>query len=70
MMYWGLYWSSWSDFFAMGGYGVYVWWSFAFCIVALCLEGVLLRLVRAKTIAQIRRTQMLSKMQAGQGGAQ
>ncbi len=24
-----LYWQSWSDFFAMGGYGLYVWGSFA-----------------------------------------
>ena len=30
-----LYWTSWSDFFAMGGYGLYVWGSFA--VVALCV---------------------------------
>ena len=31
-------WSSWSDFLAMGGYGVYVWGSFAMCALVLVLE--------------------------------
>lgn len=31
-------WSSWSDFLAMGGYGLYVWGSFAMCAVVLMLE--------------------------------
>ena len=31
-------WSSWSDFVAMGGYGLYVWGSFAMCAVVLALE--------------------------------
>ena len=31
-------WSSWSDFLAMGGYGLYVWGSFAMCAVVLILE--------------------------------
>ncbi|QLI82147.1 heme exporter protein CcmD [Chitinibacter fontanus] len=69
-MDWGLYWNSWAEFFAMGGYGVYVWWSFIVCAIGLCLEGVLLHQARAKTIAQIRRAHMLSKMRAEQGAAQ
>ncbi|WP_373976036.1 heme exporter protein CcmD [Chitinibacter sp. SCUT-21] len=64
-----LYWNSWAEFFAMGGYGVYVWWSFAVCATGLCIEGVLLRINRAQTLAQIRRAQMLAKINDA-GGAQ
>ncbi len=39
-------WSSWSDFFAMGGYGLYVWGSFAMVAAVLALEIGLLRLRR------------------------
>lgn len=39
-------WSSWSDFVAMGGYGLYVWGSFAMCAVVLALELGLLALRR------------------------
>ena len=39
-------WSSWSDFFAMGGYGVYVWGSFGMCAAVLALEVTLLVLRR------------------------
>ncbi len=39
-------WSSWSDFFAMGGYGVYVWGSFGMCAAVLALEVTLLVLCR------------------------
>jgi len=31
-------WSSWSDFLAMGGYGVFVWGSFAMCGLVLLIE--------------------------------
>ena len=39
-------WASWSDFLAMGGYGLYVWGSFGMCAVVLVLEVVLLKLRR------------------------
>lgn len=35
-------WSSWSQFAAMGGYGLYVWGSFGMCIVVLVVEVALL----------------------------
>ncbi|MEO8541943.1 MAG: heme exporter protein CcmD [Betaproteobacteria bacterium] len=38
--------SSWSDFVAMGGYGLYVWGSFAMCGAVLALELGLLVLRR------------------------
>jgi heme exporter protein D len=34
-------WNSASDFFAMGGYALYVWGSFGACALALVLEPVL-----------------------------
>ncbi len=36
-------WGSWSEFWAMGGYGFYVWGSYAVTAVALVLEVILLR---------------------------
>jgi heme exporter protein D len=36
-------WTSASDFFAMGGYGLYVWGSYAVCAVLLLLEPWLAR---------------------------
>ena len=34
-------WNSASDFFAMGGYALYVWGSFGMCAAALALEPIL-----------------------------
>ena len=39
-------WSSWSEFFAMGGYGLYVWGSFGMCAAVVALEVGLLALRR------------------------
>ncbi|WP_410498613.1 heme exporter protein CcmD [Chitinibacter sp. S2-10] len=62
-----MYWNSWAEFFAMGGYGVYVWSSFAVCAVSLCIEGVLLHRSRLQTQQQIARARMLAEMkQAGE----
>jgi heme exporter protein D len=45
-------WNSMSDFWHMGGYGLYVWGSFGVCAVALVAEQVLLKL----RIGAIRRS--------------
>ena len=37
-----IYWSNWGDFWAMGGYGLYVWGSFG--VTALVLAGELFSL--------------------------
>jgi heme exporter protein D len=37
-------WTCWSDFFAMGGQGAYVWGAFLVCAVALVIEPWLLAL--------------------------
>jgi heme exporter protein D len=45
-----MHWSSWSEFFSMGGYGVYVWPSYAVTFVLLALE-VLMVIKRKRAIA-------------------
>lgn len=41
-----IWWNSWSDFFAMGGYGLYVWGSVLMTVVLLAGEVVTLRMRR------------------------
>jgi heme exporter protein D len=43
-------WSSWSDFFAMGGYGLYVWGSFVMCVLVLVMEVGLLAMRRRAVV--------------------
>ncbi len=45
-------WHSWSDFFHMGGYGLYVWGSYAVTFGALGLEAALARRRRRQALAQ------------------
>lgn len=44
-------WASWSDFFAMGGYALYVWGSYAVTFILVALELVLL-VLRRRAILQ------------------
>jgi heme exporter protein D len=46
-----MHWSSWSEFVSMGGYGVYVWPSYAVTFVLLALE-VLMVIKRKRAIAR------------------
>ena len=39
-------WSSWSDFWSMGGYGLYVWGSYAVTAALIALEVAMLKLRR------------------------
>jgi heme exporter protein D len=39
-------WAGWEDFFAMGGYALYVWGSYGVTFILIALEGVLLALRR------------------------
>jgi heme exporter protein D len=43
-------WASWSDFFAMGGYALYVWGSYAVTVAIIAAEIVLLRLRRRNIV--------------------
>lgn len=47
-------WDSAAKFFAMGGYGLYVWGSFAVAIAAVILEPLLLRQRRKTALAQVQ----------------
>lgn len=48
-------WNSPAEFFAMGGYGLYVWGSFAVTAVCLTVEPLLLRQRRNTALAQLKR---------------
>ena len=48
-------WNSTAEFFAMGGYGVYVWGSFAVTACLMTLEPLLLRHRRRAALAQLKR---------------
>ena len=45
-------WSSWSEFAAMGGYGVYVWGSFGVVAVTLAIEMMAVR-ARRRALRQL-----------------
>ena len=49
-------WASWSDFFAMGGYGLYVWGSYGVTLVVIALELSALRRRRRHALHSIRIT--------------
>jgi len=48
-------WNSPAEFFAMGGYALYVWGSFGACAVLLALEPLLLKMRRTTVITEIKR---------------
>ena len=47
-------WNSAAEFFAMGGYGLYVWGSFGACAVALVLEPLLVGRRTRAVLANLR----------------
>jgi heme exporter protein D len=46
-------WNSWTEFWAMGGYGLYVWGSFGVTALCVALEMIWVKNARAKALAQI-----------------
>ena len=54
-------WNSASDFFAMGGYALYVWGSFGVCALALVLEPVLVAQRQRNIVATLRRRAQANK---------
>jgi heme exporter protein D len=50
-------WASWSDFWAMGGYGPYVWGSYAVVAMALLLEIRTAAQRQRRAVAQIQEQQ-------------
>ena len=50
-----IHWSSFSDFIAMGGYGLYVWGSFGVTVLIMAVEPILVIRNRKTTIARLKR---------------
>jgi heme exporter protein D len=48
-----MYWSSWSDFWAMGGHAFFVWMSYGALLVAIVVESLLLVVRRRSALAAI-----------------
>jgi len=55
-------WNSPADFFAMGGYALYVWGSFGACALAMLLEPLLLRQRRNNIVQSLRRQAQADKL--------
>ncbi len=43
-------WESWSEFFSMGGYGVYVWGSY--CVTIICIVGEIILISKRRRTLQ------------------
>jgi len=50
-----IYWNSFGDFIAMGGYGLYVWGSFGVTALIMIVEPILVARNRKSTIARLKR---------------
>ena len=50
-----IYWNSFSDFLAMGGYGFYVWGSFGVTALIMAIEPIVVIRNRKSTIARLKR---------------
>lgn len=48
-------WASWSDFWDMGGYGLYVWGSYAVTAACILMEIILLRRGASETRRRLKR---------------
>jgi heme exporter protein D len=56
-------WNSVGDFFAMGGYGLYVWGSFGVCAVAFLAEPLLIGRRHSEIVRTLRRQALAEKME-------
>lgn len=48
-------WASWGEFWAMGGYGLYVWGSYIVTVAAILIEIILLGRGRKQTLKRLKR---------------
>jgi len=55
-------WDSPADFFAMGGYALYVWGSFGACAIALAMEPILVNKRRNEILRSLRRTVLADQL--------
>ena len=57
-----VYWASWSDFWAMGGYAVYVWGSMGVTAALLVLEVWQARVAHRRTLREIAHQHALNEL--------
>ncbi|PIV88977.1 MAG: heme exporter protein CcmD [Hydrogenophilales bacterium CG17_big_fil_post_rev_8_21_14_2_50_63_12] len=50
-------WASWSDFWNMGGYGLYIWGSYGVTVAGVLIEVILLKRASAETRRSLKRMQ-------------
>ena len=56
-------WNSPAEFFAMGGYGLYVWGSFGACALAMIVEPFLARRRHNEIVQTLRRQALAEKLE-------
>ena len=56
-------WNSASEFFAMGGYALYVWGSFGVCALAFVVEPLLVRQRHTRIVRTLRRQSAAEHME-------
>ncbi len=59
-----IHWNSFSDFLAMGGYGLYVWGSFGVTALIMAIEPIMVARNRRITVARLKR-QLRAESRAG-----
>ncbi len=55
-------WESWSEFWAMGGYGLYVWGSVGVTALLMVVEVLQARLSHRQTLAQLKAEQAVAQL--------
>ncbi|MDO8933380.1 MAG: heme exporter protein CcmD [Rhodocyclaceae bacterium] len=56
-------WGSPAEFFAMGGYALYVWGSFGACAIALIAEPILVNKRRTEILKSLRRERLAEELE-------
>ncbi len=56
-------WNSPAEFFAMGGYALYVWGSFGVCAIALAIEPILVGKRRSLILNSLRRQRLADEIE-------
>ena len=56
-------WNSPAEFFAMGGYALYVWGSFGVCALALLIEPILVGKRRSEILRSLRRERIAEELE-------
>ncbi len=55
-------WNSPAEFFAMGGYALYVWGSFGVCALALIMEPILVSKRQSEVLKSLRRAALADEL--------